>query len=112
ALINEHGIDTPEIKDTKDLDEIAADENHLCHSIASALMERSASLVAAHIAGIYFFKKTDRLTNIVEGSVYWRGLNYTKYVDEYLEKLGCPKSHISFEHIDRSSLYGAAGLAG
>jgi hexokinase len=112
ALIKEHEIDTPEIKDTKDLDEIAADENHLCHSIASALMERSASLVAAHIAGIYFFKKTDRLTNIVEGSVYWRGLNYTKYVDEYLEKLGCPKSHISFEHIDRSSLYGAAGLAG
>lgn len=82
--------------------------------IARQLLERSASLIACQVAGIYLFKQLRRdpsLTFIMEGSLFWQGWHYKENVKKYLERLSIPKNAIKFIKIKDSSIIGAAKLA-
>lgn len=100
----------PPILSTKELDRIAASGSKEKSHIAQMLLERSASLVACQIAGIYFFKGLKQLTFIMEGSLFWKGWQYKTWVVEYIEKLGVPHKEIKFIKIKNSRLLGAARL--
>lgn len=108
-------------------------------ALAGELFERSASLIACQMAGIFLYlmmenrswkiefedrgSKLDNnlasilnrlpsksLTLIMEGSLFWRGWQYKKIVEDYLEKLGVEKDKINFVKINQSGILGAAHL--
>ena len=78
--------------------------------LARALLERSACLVAAAVAGVYEFREKKILTLITEGSLFWKGWHYRENVEKELSILGIPEHAIVFRHIQDSSIKGAIGL--
>jgi hexokinase len=102
-------FDRRELLSTGDLASVAAGggDGALC---ARNLFERSASLVAALIAGIYRFKESGNANVIIEGSLYWKGWEYRLHVDRYLQALGIPEDAILIHGIDESSILGGARL--
>lgn len=76
--------------------------------LAREVLDHSASLASAQIAGILEFSKRD-LTFIMQGSLYWRGNGYKESVENLVTKL-VPDYHASYEHILNSDLIGAAEL--
>jgi hexokinase len=78
--------------------------------IAQMLLKRSASLIAAQMAGIYTFKKQSRLYFVMEGTLFWEGYRYIEWVEMFLRRLGIDKNQIQFIKIEKSSLKGAAHL--
>jgi len=82
--------------------------------LAQKIFERSASLIACQIAGIYQFKnlkfQVSNLKFIMEGSVFWKSWHYTQLVNSYLKKLGVEKNKTEFVKVPNSSLIGAAKL--
>jgi hypothetical protein len=46
----------------------------------------------------------------MEGSVFWDGWNYQKFIYENLKKLGISQNSVKFIKINNSSLIGAAKL--
>ena len=97
--------DSP-ITSTKQMSTLAEKGN----KTARSLLERSASLIACQIAGIYKFKKQSKLTFVMEGSLFWKGWHYKKMVELYLEELGVPRKAIRFVHIESSGILGAVRL--
>lgn len=91
---------------TEELSRLAEEGN----KTARELLERSASLVACQIAGIYRFKKQPRLTFVMEGSLFWQGWRSKEMVEEYVVKLGVPKEAIRFVEIENSAILGTASL--
>ena len=79
--------------------------------MAQQLLERSASLVACQIAGIYQFKNQPKLTFVMEGSLFWKAWQYKAMVSDYLAKLDIPTDSLHFTHVKNSSLIGSAQLA-
>jgi hexokinase len=83
----------PPVTSSKDLSALAAKrstkpETHL----AQEILERSASLVAAMVAGAYEFAGSPPgFTIITEGSVFWKGWKYQEHIQEQLTQLGIPK---------------------
>lgn len=96
-------------KSTKELSVIAR-EVSAAGKIAQALLERSASLIACQITGIYLFKKQSKLIFLMEGTLFWHGWQYQHFVKKYLGLLGVPEKGISFLYIKNSNLTGAARL--
>lgn len=78
--------------------------------VAQNIFERSASLVAAEIAAIYFFKEKKQITCIIEGSLFWKGWNFKEFVYEYCEKLGVSRESLETIYVEHSSLKGAMRL--
>lgn len=78
--------------------------------LAADLFQRSASLVACQLAGIYHFLKRDQLTFIAEGGVFWQVPHYQEWVSDYLSQLQLPAGSVVFEEVKNSSLIGAAHL--
>ncbi len=78
--------------------------------LAQALFARSASLVAAQIAGVYDFKKQNQLNLVMEGSLFWRGWNYKNLVYKHLQAMDLTLNHLQVFKIERSYLLGAAEL--
>lgn len=79
--------------------------------LAQAIMERSAFLAAAIVAGAYIFAGSpEKFTIIGEGSVLWKGWNYKKNIQQKLADLDIPEETIKFKHIPDSSIKGALGL--
>ncbi len=97
------------ITSTEQLSDIALSENKN-GEIARLLLEKSASLIACQISGIYLFKKEKRLTFIIEGSLFWHGWHYQEFVKKYLHLLDVPENGISFVKIKDSGIVGAARL--
>lgn len=97
------------IESTSDLHKLA-ESSGIEAEIAQALFDRSASLTAAHIAGIYKFKSQSQLSLIMEGSLFWNGWNYRNLVYKYLRDLGINLNHLQVFKIERSYLLGAAEL--
>jgi len=106
--IKDNNIDFKQIKSTKELDILTKSKNKIISEIAQNVMEHSATLVAAQIAGIINFQKRD-LTFIMQGSLFWKGKKYLETVKKTINDLS-PNYQISFEKITHSDLYGAAKL--
>ena len=110
-LIKVLNIAVPPITETKTLSYLSRRGNTQQKELARILLERSASLAASMLAGIYFFKQQPKLTCIMEGSVFWKGWQYEETVRQYLEELGVGEKNMSFVKITHSDLLGGAKLA-
>lgn len=89
----------------------STDGNTVVQILARSLLERSALLIAASIAGVYEFNNRPKKMKIVgEGSILWTGWNYLNNLNNGLIALGVPKNAIEFEHIQNSSINGAFKL--
>lgn len=99
-----------DIDNTFQLNQLAQKGN----SLAKKLLQRSASLIACQIAGIYFFKnfkfQISNLKLIMEGSLFWLGYHYQDYVKNYLQLLEVPKKAINFIKVKNSDIIGTAQL--
>ncbi|MBN1534659.1 MAG: hypothetical protein JXA20_18460 [Spirochaetes bacterium] len=109
AYAEENGYNRRDLGSTGDLAALAAGdgEGALC---ARNLFERSASLVAALIGGIYRYKERDTANVIIEGSLFWKGWEYQRHVKRYLRVLGMPEGAIQIHGIKESSILGGARL--
>lgn len=92
-----------QISDTSEMDFLARGGD----KIAIELLHRSAKLIACQIAAIMDFKKTD-MTFVMEGSVFWKGFEYKKTVEETCTQMSSHKP--KFIHIQNSSVIGASYL--
>lgn len=84
-IIKKYNLKAQPITSTKELNEIAH-KNGETAQIAQDLFYRSASLIAAHIAGILAFCKKD-LTFVAEGSVFFGGYKYQQVVEDMVRQL-------------------------
>ncbi len=91
------------ISKTSELDTLAKNGDE----IARMLLQRSAHLIACQIAAIMDFREKDMIF-AMEGSVFWKGFNYRKTVEETCKKL--TKYHPEFIQIQNSNIIGAAHL--
>lgn len=99
------------LKTTEALSRLAETNKNDEGDLARTLMERSASLIACAIAGIYEFRKhPSKMEFITEGSLFWKGYKYQENVQNRLQALGVPKSTIKFKYVEDSSIKGAMGL--
>ena len=122
------------LSSTEELDRVARGKDEQAH-VAQQLLERSASLIACQIVGIYLWLSSRarqevgvaistglprslslprndrfRMTFVMEGSLFWKGWRYKEMINRYLEKLGVSKEAIRFVEIKKSPLLGAAAL--
>jgi len=101
-----------ELDSSKDLAALAASDKGNGGALARALFERSASLVAAQLAGLYNFKgKPARLSVVMQGGVFWDGPGYKEMVRGRLDRLGIPSEAIAFKKVKHADIVGAAKLA-
>ncbi len=106
--IQHTGIHHLPLKETKELSTLSEQDIPEVSEFARSLLEKSAALVATQIAGITKLKQKD-MTFIMQGSVFWEGYHYKKWVEEYVRFLE-PNYSVSFVRIENSSLLGAAKL--
>ena len=107
-LVEQGSIDCKPIASTKELDDLTKSEDVKTAAVAQKVIEHSAHLAAAQIAGILQFQKRD-LTFIMQGSLFWKGRNYQELVSKRVQKLA-PKYTATYERVENSDLYGAAKL--
>lgn len=107
-VAKENNLPFPSIKSTKELNNISFKNLPVVSEIAQGLIARSAQLVACQIAGIAKFKKQNMVFNM-EGSLFWKGNNYQKTVEETVKQL-VPEYKIDFVEIENSAILGAAKL--
>lgn len=95
------------ISSTKEMDILARDDSGEVGKIARDLLKKSAKLVACQVAAIMEYKKTN-MTFVIEGSLFWKGFEYKKTVEETLETLTTYKA--DFVEVKDSGIVGAAHL--
>ncbi len=111
ALIARGDLRVPVLRSTRELAEIASFSRGEDGEAARALLHRSASLVAAQLAGLHDFKsRPEKLTMIMQGSLFWHGPGYKEMVAAALAEFGVPAGAIEFTKIPRSDVLGAAKL--
>lgn len=104
------GLNFEEINSTQQLESLIYHKDPQISKLAKEIIEYSASLVAAQIAGILEFSKRD-LVFIMQGSLYWKGSNFKETVEKLVAEL-TPEYKASYENVLHSDLYGAAKLVG
>lgn len=109
-LAKKRGIPFHVIDSSKQLDVLVHDENEDVARLAREILDHSAGLTAAQIAGILEFCKRD-LVFIMQGSLYWKGTGYKERVEQLVAELA-PDYHASYEQVLHSDLFGAAKLVG
>lgn len=107
-LAKKRGIPFHVIDSSEQLDALVHHEIKEVAELAQEVLDHSASLVAAQIAGILEFAKRD-LNFIMQGSLYWKGDGYRERVMHLVIEL-VPDYHASYEQILHSDLLGAAKL--
>lgn len=107
-LIKERNLPIPPLESTKLIDTYAQDDNPEIAAAAQEVLQRSAGLIAAQIAGLMAFLDRD-LTFIMQGSVYWKGYQYKETISQLVKEL-CPQHTATFEKDSLSDIYGAAKL--
>ncbi|MEI6729010.1 MAG: hypothetical protein WCK98_05195 [bacterium] len=123
-LVNHFNIDAKlqginlEIKSSKQLSDIAKDLSHPGQFIASDIFARSSQLIAAQIYGIYQYKQLvnhlqpeQKFHILMEGSLYWKGFEYSNRVNFYLHELGLAKQDYQIHYLENMGLIGIARLA-
>lgn len=93
------------LKSSKELNQLAI----IGDNTAQSLFDRSASLVATQLAGIYYFFGENKITFAIEGSLFWNGFEYSKSVKKYLKLLDVPTCNIKFVK-PKSSFQGLLNL--
>jgi hexokinase len=109
-VMRQHHQDVLPLSSTSQLNQLAESDEGVKSIVARHLLQRSASLIAAQMAGIYWFKKKAALTFIMEGSLYWVGWQYKETVTKVLQELGISPDQIKVVRVDKSNIVGAAGL--
>jgi len=109
-LISKLNLNYTEFKDSQEMNQALKDSKNVSFDLATMLIERSASLVASQLAGLYEFKNKKTLNIITEGSMFWEGYRYKEFIEKYLFIFKIPKTTINFIKIDKSSLIGAEWL--
>ncbi|MBI2443169.1 MAG: hypothetical protein HYV40_04670 [Candidatus Levybacteria bacterium] len=107
-MIKRDGISFPPLSATQELDGLLEDPHADVYPLAKMLLERSAGLIAATIAGITKYKQKD-MTFVMEGSLFWSARYYRRNVRKMLLSL-IPEYTVTFIKIDDSPIYGAAKL--
>lgn len=107
-MVEQKGISCKPIASTKELDDLTKSADAKTAAMAQSVIEHSASLVAAQIAGILQFQKRD-LTFIMQGSLFWKGRNYQELVTKQVQQLA-PEYAATFKQVENSDLLGAAKL--
>ncbi|MCX8009160.1 MAG: hypothetical protein N3A54_05695 [Patescibacteria group bacterium] len=103
------GLNCPSLSSTDQIDELAKEKSDdpRVQDYANEVLQRSAHLVAAQIAGIVNFLKRDTAF-IMEGSLFWKGYRYKERVEETVKQLA---SHpVSYVYLPDSGIMGAAKL--
>ncbi|HEX8964952.1 MAG TPA: hypothetical protein VF820_00800 [Patescibacteria group bacterium] len=96
---------------TEDLNNLAYKNEGQVSLLAQKLIQRSACMVAAQIAGFYEFKnKPGKMNIITEGSLFWKGYNYKSCVEEQFKKFNIPKNVIFFKNLKNSDIVGISKL--
>lgn len=96
---------------SQDLSRLSQETNDdEANKLARAILERSARLVACSFAAIYHFLEEKPLTFIGEGSLLWKGWNYTTNIQQQLHAFGLPDDALTIKRIKDSSINGALGL--
>jgi hexokinase len=109
-LAEELGIDL-KLSNTGELSEVGQTSGSMDGLLAQIVFERSASLVAAQLAGLYLFKeRPQHIRTVAEGSVFSKGWRYREMVAKYLDELDVPAGTFEFIEVPDSSLVGAARL--
>jgi hexokinase len=108
--LKKRNLNIAEINSTKELEALISHSDYKISALASEILNRSASLVAAQIAGILEFSKRD-LVFIMQGSLYWKGSNFKETVEKLVADL-TPEYKASYENVLHSDLFGAAKLVG
>ena len=106
-LVKKRKLNYALINSTKELNDLCLKNIPQISDLAREVMDYSASLFAANLAGILEFKKRD-LNFVMQGSVFWKGNNYKEKVVEHLAKITSYKAN--FFHIDNSDIIGATKL--
>jgi|GEM_PF-808587 len=110
-LAGQRGLKPEHIHSTKELADIATVNQGKEGDLARSLFERSAGLLAAQFAGLYNFKgRPQKLTAIMQGSLFWEGPGYKEAFVHKLEELGVPAEAVVFETLERSGIIGIAKL--
>lgn len=106
------GLKTEVLKTSNQVSELAEAANKKRETIlAQSIMQRSAFLAAAILAGAYEFAGSPETFTIVgEGSVLWKGWNFRKNVKAKLADLNIPEDAIKIKNVEDSSIKGALGL--
>lgn len=107
-LLQKRGIDFSPTESTQAMDELARQNIPHVSDLAKEVLDHSAALAACQLAGITKFQGKN-MTFVMEGSLFWKALDYKETVTSYFTKLA-PEYKVSFINIDHSSLLGAARL--
>ena len=102
------GLQVAPIASTDQIDEIAKNESGEAKTYALELLERSAGIVAAEIAGITGFLKRDTAF-VMEGSLFWKGYGFKDKVEQFVREI-LPEYSVSYIYIPDSGIMGAAKL--
>jgi hypothetical protein len=102
----------PKVAKAEELSFLAGEtEPTIASQLAREVLERSASLMASEIAGLYEFKGSpSKLGLIGEGSMLWKGWNYVPNMQRRLELLGIPPGTVKIRKVLNSSIKGAIAL--
>lgn len=106
--IETHKVSFPKITATKELDILILTDKPIISKLAQNVLEQSAQLIACQIAGITKFKQKN-MTFIMEGSLFWKGLNYKQIVEDTVKKL-VPDYSVAYVEIPNSPIIGATKL--
>lgn len=106
--VRKENIATDSITSTQELNSILADSTHPGYTVATAVMEHSAALVAMQASALMEFKKTSLGFNM-SGSLFWKGNGYKEAVERITRELS-PEYTASFIHIHNAEIAGAAHL--
>jgi hexokinase len=96
------------IQTTEQIDEIAENDQTEAGKFANEILDRSAGLVAAQVAGITQFLNRDTAF-VMEGSLFWKGYKYRERVERLVREI-IPQFNVSYIHIPDSGIFGGAKL--
>ncbi len=106
-LLRHNHISHPAVSSTEEMNTLAKENTTEVGHLARKLIMQSAHLVSCQVAAIMEFKKTD-MTFVIEGSLFWKGYEYQKTVEEILKTLINYKA--DFVEVENSGIIGAAHL--
>lgn len=110
ALMKSLGLNGNQLSSTFELTQLAQNGAGKESQVAQEIISRSAKLIAAQMAGIFRFKQKERLTFVMEGSLYWEGWKYKDVVHDTLKDLGISEKMLKVIKVEKSNIMGAAGL--
>ena len=104
-------LQTPPLQTSEELSQLARKATGAESQVARELLIRSASFVAAQLAGIYEFKgRPLGLTCTVQGSLFLKGPTYISSIQSQFEALGVPQTVFEFKKIENGDVFGMIKL--